>query len=96
MNNCNSVATLIETITDFSKWEEEITRVTAKVAADLAKELLQAIDEHLDKTRQTGLRLLGYRSLNHCSSLWFFSHKKKTLSWERWEMSLPFRRGYWS
>lgn len=62
MNNCNSVATLIETITDFSEWEEEITRVTAKVAASLAKEFLQAIDEHLSKTRQSDLRLVGYRS----------------------------------
>lgn len=62
MNNCNSVATLVKAIGDFSEWEEEVIRVTAKVAASLAKELLEAIDCHLDKTRQPDLRFVGYRS----------------------------------
>lgn len=63
MVNSNAVVELLESIDDFSRWEEEIMAIVNRAGCEIARKLLPSIDEHLAETRdKSQLRLVGNRS----------------------------------
>jgi hypothetical protein len=56
-----TVLSLVEGLSDFAKWEEEVLRLSQEIAQEIASMALRAIDEELMNEREKSLRLIGTR-----------------------------------
>jgi len=62
MDNCNSLEGLLESLSDFGVWEEEVAKLVNDSGCKLSQRLLEAMDDYLAQGRDKGLRHVGYRS----------------------------------
>lgn len=52
---------LVEGLSDFTDWEEDVLRLSQEIAQEIASMVLRTIDEKLMNEREVGLRLIGTR-----------------------------------
>jgi hypothetical protein len=56
-----TVLRLVENLSDFKDWEEDVLRLSQEIAQQIASMVLRTVDDQLMKERDGGLRLIGKR-----------------------------------
>lgn len=56
-----TVLRLVENLSDFKDWEEDVLRLSQEIAQEMASMVLRAVDDRLMNNRDSGLRLIGKR-----------------------------------
>ena len=57
------IGRIIESMEDFSSWEEEVHSLSLEASQKLAREFLKAVDDELAKNREKDLTVVGKRKM---------------------------------